>query len=93
MNETQFKTRALNYLRAQYPKGFFWKASDQFQGGIPDIVGCIEGKFIAIELKVKGNKTTPLQDFVLNKLKEAGAIIAVCYSIDDIKELMYKLLI
>lgn len=42
------------------------------RSGIPDIVGCLNGLFFAIECKGKGGTTTALQDRELAKIHLAG---------------------
>ncbi len=88
MNETQLKKKVLIWLKKEYSEGFFIKISDRFQTGIPDILGCVKGRFIAIELKIPGGKLTKLQSFVLNKLSLTGALTGVCYSLGEVKELL-----
>ena len=45
-------------------------------------------KFIAIELKAGNNTLTRLQRKFLTEAKEAGAICAVCYFLEEVKELI-----
>lgn len=71
MSETQFKTKVLNHLK-KIEHGFFFKISDKFLAGIPDILGCYKGRFIAIELKVGKNKPTMIQKYVMNLINNAG---------------------
>ena len=40
--------------------------------GVPDIICCHLGFFVAIECKAGNNKITTLQEIQLNKIKEAG---------------------
>jgi hypothetical protein len=47
------------------------------RSGVPDIVGCCNGKFFAIECKAGKGVTTALQDNELRKIKEAGGITLV----------------
>lgn len=42
------------------------------RSGIPDIVGCLNGLFFAIECKAKSGTTTALQDRELAKIYLAG---------------------
>jgi hypothetical protein len=42
------------------------------RSGIPDIIACHEGRFIAIECKAGKGKTTALQDRELNAIAAAG---------------------
>jgi hypothetical protein len=39
--------------------------------GIPDIIACIGGRFVAFEVKVPGNKLTKLQEITLQRIKDA----------------------
>lgn len=45
--------------------------------GLPDITGCYEGAFFGIEMKLPGNKPTPIQQAVLDKIKVAGGLVGV----------------
>ena len=52
---------------------------------------CIQnGKLICIEMKIKGNKTTELQDITLRKLNKAGAYTLVAYSVEDVEKFLIK---
>ena len=54
--------------------------------GIPDFIGCVKGKFIAIEAKFNGNKTTLHQDRELFAIAahEGKAFIIDEFSIDSL---------
>ena len=60
------------------------------RAGIPDIVGCFRGQFIAVECKAGNNTTTALQDRELQRIKEAGgyALVINENNINELKELM-----
>ena len=47
------------------------------RAGVPDIVGCLNGKFFGIEAKAGKGKTTPLQDQQLAAIRAAGGIALV----------------
>ena len=47
------------------------------KSGVPDIVGCYNGKFFGIECKAGKGKTTALQDMNLRQIAIAGGIAAV----------------
>lgn len=48
--------------------------------GVPDIVACLDGKFIAVECKANGNKPTMLQ---LKNLKGIVAAGGYAFVVDD----------
>lgn len=72
-NETLFKLKIQKILR-EIPDLWFVKVQMVSVRGIPDILICYKGKFIALELKVGDNDLDPLQDHVLTKIKKAGGI-------------------
>ena len=45
--------------------------------GVPDIVGCYNGKFFGIECKAGSNKPTALQNKNLTNIELAGGIAVV----------------
>ena len=42
------------------------------RSGVPDIIACLHGKFLAIECKAGGNKTTALQEKAIADIQKAG---------------------
>jgi Holliday junction resolvase len=47
------------------------------RAGIPDIIGCLDGYFIAIECKAGKGKTTALQERELTRIQNAGGYALV----------------
>lgn len=53
--------------------------------GIPDIICCYRGKFMAFEVKTKKGKTTTLQNSVINKMQKCGGKAVVVRSVNEVK--------
>jgi len=47
------------------------------KSGVPDIICCYKGRFIAIECKAGKNKPTPLQEAEMEKIRTAQGVAAV----------------
>jgi Holliday junction resolvase len=62
--------KILDKLGAYY---FFPATGGYGRNGVPDVVGCIAGKF-AVECKAVGGKPTALQLRELEKIRRAGGI-------------------
>lgn len=62
---------------AKIPNLFCYKAQATSRRGIPDIVGCVNGVFFALELKRKGGKVAPIQRYTLDEITKAGGIALV----------------
>ena len=65
---------ALKKLGAYY---FYPVTGGYGKSGVPDIVGCYEGKFFGIECKAGKNKPTALQEKNLADILKAGGIAMV----------------
>lgn len=70
--ETLFKEKVLADLK-KLKKIWFYKTNDVSRRGIPDIIACIRGKFVAIELKVD-SPVSELQEYNLNCISLAKGI-------------------
>ena len=57
--------------------------------GIPDIIGCIDGKFFAIEVKAERGITSEAQKIQIELIKDAGGIAFVAKSVDEVKQQIY----
>lgn len=42
------------------------------KNGVPDIVGCYQGRFFSIEVKREGSKPTPIQERRMAEIRKAG---------------------
>lgn len=47
--------------------------------GIPDVLSCINGYFVAIEIKAQNGKPSDLQIYHCRKIREAGGFAFVLY--------------
>ena len=90
MAENNIQTAVIEYLNS-LPHCMAENVSGNVrQRGRADINGCYKGKCFKIELKDKntGYKPTKQQILYLERWKRAGAIVGVCYSLEDVKELL-----
>jgi hypothetical protein len=67
---------------------FHWKNHGGPMGakGVSDILGCYQGKMLAIEVKTAAGHTSPEQDRFLQNVNDAGGIGFVARSIEDVIE-------
>lgn len=75
--EKRVKDACVEVLKAFGAYYFFPVMGGYGRSGIPDIIACYKGYFIAIECKAGFNKTTPLQDKELAAIATAGGITLV----------------
>lgn len=70
---------------------YFSPAANGFgRAGIPDIICCVQGFFLAIELKAGKGKTTALQDREIAAINSNGGIAFVVNenNINEVKEII-----
>ncbi|MBT9168844.1 MAG: hypothetical protein DDT19_02192 [Syntrophomonadaceae bacterium] len=72
MSESKYQQACLRYLRAQgiyhiNIHGAGWTAR-----GCPDIVVCLNGRFVAVELKIGDNEMSPAQHIHRQRILENG---------------------
>jgi len=73
MTEAQFQKKVLEFLRAQniwYVK--YWGGGQFTKAGIPDILACVNGHFVGIELKTETGRLSKLQEYNLDKIRQSG---------------------
>lgn len=59
------------------------------EAGTADITGCSkDGKFIAVECKIKPNKPTALQEAYLEEVRRRGGIALVAYDLADVENML-----
>ena len=62
------------------------------RAGIPDIVGCMDGHFIAIECKAGKGTTTALQDRELNAIHNHGGTVYIAreHNLDELRQMLLE---
>ncbi len=72
MLEKDFQKQVIKFLKEHniyYIK--VWGGGYQ-RSGIPDLIICLKGKFVAIELKNEDGKPSALQLYNIDKIKQSG---------------------
>lgn len=87
--EKDFQKQVIKMIKHEFPSMWFYKASDRFITGIPDIVGCCAGRMWAVELKVQKNKPTELQQYTMEKMRAAGALVIWSNDIEEIRRFLW----
>lgn len=93
--EKNFENRVKAFLKDQgcwFIK--YWGGGQFTKAGVPDLLVCCNGHFLAIELKGPTGKPSPLQLHTIEEIKKAGGTALVLYpkDFDKFKELVKNLL-
>lgn len=92
MLEKDLVKKIIEYLRS-LPNCYCWKEHGGQYGtaGVPDVIACVSGRFVAFEVKVGKNKPTKLQEHTIEKIKKAGGTATVVYSLDEVKQTLREM--
>lgn len=65
------------------------------QAGVPDILSCVNGHFLAIEVKAEKGRASDLQKRNIHMITKSGGIAVICKPADfeDLKHIIFYLTI
>ena len=98
MTEKEIQNEILDFL-IDREIGLFWqndaftqsksrKRQNKYRpNGVPDILGCVGGQFIGIEVKTKTGKMLDSQKRFRQRFVESGGIYILARSVDDVLEI------
>jgi Holliday junction resolvase len=86
--ESKVKKEVTNYLKELGAYYFFPVTSGFGRSGVPDIVACLDGKFVGIECKAGDNQPTALQVKNLKAIRSAGGLSFCVNSVKVLRELL-----
>lgn len=72
--EKNFENKIKKYLDSKgiwYVKFF---ANAYTRRGVPDILACVNGRFLAIEVKAEGGRLSELQVVEMNRICDSGGV-------------------
>jgi Holliday junction resolvase len=88
--EKKVKDKVVKLLKAHGIYYFFPATFGMGRSGVPDVVCCWRGKFLAVECKAGKNTTTALQDREIAAIRSAGgtALIINENNLDELEALL-----
>ena len=91
MKEQGYQKKITTFLESK--GAYVIKVISANRKGIPDIIACYKGIFLAIEVKTpdKLNNTTKLQEFNLRKISEAGGYSLVASEVDQVEAILARI--
>ena len=90
--EQQVQKKIINYLESL--GAWTCKTITTNKRGTPDVLACLDGRFIAIEVKAPGKMSTvsELQQFQLDKIAATGGIAIAADNLEKVKEIIHKVI-
>ena len=87
MTEQQIQKKIIKYIES-LDNTYVVKVISASKAGVPDILACIQGEFVGIEVKrpETKNNVSRLQEHNLNLIRLAGGEAIVAWSVEQVKE-------
>ena len=77
--EKRFETKIKEFLDAEGAYYVKYFANRNTKSGVPDILACVNGYFVAIEVKAEDGTVKPLQEHHLTEIRIAGGFSFALY--------------
>ena len=77
--EKTFENKIKKFLESEgaYFVKFF--ANSYTKSGVPDILACVNGYFVGVEVKAQNGKPSELQLYNVDKIRESGGFAMILY--------------
>ena len=89
MKEKTITNQILKNLKSE-PECFAFKEHGGIYGvsGIPDIICCYKGKFMAFEVKTTQGRLSKLQEITIKRINESGGMAFKVTSLQEVKDVL-----
>ena len=89
MNEAAITAAIQRYLKT-VPHCFYFKEHGGQYGtaGLPDIICCYRGRFVAFEVKTETGRLSKLQEITIAKIKAAKGEACIVRSVEEVKQIL-----
>ena len=89
LKEKTITNQILKYLKSE-PECFAFKEHGGLYGvsGLPDIICCYKGKFMAFEVKTPQGKLSKLQEIAIKRINESGGMAFKVTSLQEVKDIL-----
>jgi hypothetical protein len=75
--ETRFRTQTVDPFLKELPNTYAMSVQQVALVGDPDKILCINGFFVALELKARGGRLSKMQKYKLDQISAAGGVALV----------------
>lgn len=92
--EKTFENKVKRYLKSKGVYHFKYFGNAYSTAGILDLTLCVNGHFVAVELKAEKGKLSPLQEYNIKEIEKSGGIAIVLRpsGFESFKKLIEELL-
>lgn len=82
MREKSFENKIKDFLDSIGAVWYKQFGCSYTKAGTPDLLCCVNGHFVAVEVKADKGRPSPLQLYNINKIRKAGGAVYILYPKD-----------
>ena len=86
MKESEIQKKIIQYLNTI--GAYTIKTISTNRNGCPDIICCLKGRYVALEVKAEKGTVSQLQEHNIKLIKKSGGVAAVVRSVEDVKKIL-----
>ena len=86
MKKSQIQNKIIKYLNGI--GAYSIKTIVTNRNGCPDIICCLKGRYVALEVKAEKGTVSQLQEHNIKLIKKSGGVAAVVRSVDEVKKII-----
>ena len=90
MGEQAIQTKIQEFLRGE--GHYVVKVMKASRAGVPDILACVNGVFVGLEVKDSKGRPSDLQRHNIQKINDCNGVAGVVRSVKDVAELLKDIL-
>lgn len=91
LRENKFQKQCTDFLKERKIYHVNVHGSSWTGRGTPDLLTSINGRFVAFELKVKGNTLEPAQEIHRSRIEDSGGLHYAPYTLEEFKLILKRL--
>jgi len=88
--ETKLTQKITLMIRKEFPSVYYFKESNRWISGLPDLILCAWGIFIGMEIKTSKGKATPLQEYVIKCINNSGGVAGIARNVEDARQMILE---
>lgn len=90
MSEKRIENQIKNYLDSINAWHIKTHGNMFSKAGTPDILACVKGHFVAIEVKRPGGVVSKLQELNIKQINDTGGYALVAYSVTEVERYLQR---
>ena len=88
-SEAILRWQIVKAIKQRWPWAWVYHPCDTTHSGIPDLLCCINGQFLALEVKTPTGRVAPIQDAILSQIRLAKGRAWVIRSVKELTDVAF----